>query len=119
MLVKPFVLTAIVALAITLEALATPPAIANDSAAELTTGGLVFTKNAVIVMRAEQLFISTTEIRVRYVFFNKTSKDISNTVAFPMPDITFDDSFESAIPTDDPENILGFSTTAAWSNRSQ
>jgi Domain of unknown function (DUF4424) len=111
--VKPIVLTAIVALAITVEALATPPAIANDSAAELTTGGLVFTKNAVIDMRAEQLFISTTEIHVRYVFFNKTYKDISNTVAFPMPDITFDVSFESAIPTDDPENILGFSTTAA------
>jgi Domain of unknown function (DUF4424) len=113
MLMKPIVSNAIVALAITAAALATQSAIANDSTAELTTGGLVFTKNAAIVMRAEQLFVSMTKIRVRYVFFNKSDKDVSNTVAFPMPDIKFDDSLDNiAIPTDDPQNILGFSTIA-------
>jgi hypothetical protein len=116
-LVKPIISKAIVAAAITTASLAIPPARANDSTAELTTGGLVFIRNAAIVMRAEELFISTTEIRVRYGFFNKSDKDITNTVAFPMPDITFDEPetpfISVAIPTDDPENILDFSTTAA------
>jgi uncharacterized protein YecT (DUF1311 family) len=97
---------------ITIAALTTLPAIANDSTAELATGGLVFTKNSSIVMRSQHLFISMNEIRVRYVFFNKSSKDITNIVAFPTPDITFDDSY-SAIPNDDPQNILGFTTIAA------
>ena len=88
------------------------PAIANDSSAELATGGLVFTKNPAIEMRAEELFICLTQIRVRYVFFNNSNKDISSTVAFPMPDITISDD-DIAIPTDDPQNIVGFSTVVA------
>jgi hypothetical protein len=88
-----------------------PPAMANDGAVELATGGLVFIKNPNVVMREEDLFISMTEVRVRYVFFNSSAKDITNTVAFPMPDITFDNqSSPIVIPTDDPQNILGFST---------
>jgi hypothetical protein len=90
------------------------PAIANDSSAELATGGLIFTKNPYVELRKEDLFISTREIRVRYVFFNKSERDITNTVAFPMPDIVSGDpSSNVVIPTDDPENFLGFSTVAA------
>ena len=88
------------------------PAIANNSSAELATGGLVFTKNPAIEMRAEELFISLTQIRGRYVFFNNSNKDISSIVAFPMPDITISDD-DIAIPTDDPQNIVGFSTVVA------
>jgi Domain of unknown function (DUF4424) len=73
-------LLAVVA-SIAIAALPIRPAISNDSTAELTTGGLVFTKNTAIVMREERLFISLSVIHVRYVFFN-------NTVAFPMPDIS-------------------------------
>ena len=36
---------------------------ANDSTAELATGGLIFVRNDDVEMRAEDLFISTTEIR--------------------------------------------------------
>jgi hypothetical protein len=86
---------------------------ANDSTAELATGGLVLTKDADIEMRSEDLYVSTSEIRVSYRFFNKAAQDKTVTVAFPMPDITIagpDDII--SVPTEDPQNILGFSTTA-------
>jgi hypothetical protein len=90
------------------------PVIANDSSAELATGGLVFTQNPAIEMRSEELFISLDQIKVRYVFFNNSNKDISSTVAFPMPDITISDPADDiAIPTDDPQNIVGFKTVVA------
>jgi len=84
---------------------------ANDTTAELATGGLVLTKTADIEMRSEDLFISTDEIRVTYVFYNKAAQDKTVTVAFPMPDITLsgpDDNI--SVPTENPENILDFST---------
>ena len=88
------------------------PCLANDSIAELATGGLVFTKSKDIEMRSEDLFISTKEIRVHYRFYNHSDHDVVVHVAFPMPDIVYDtDDFNVAIPTDDPQNILGFKTT--------
>lgn len=84
---------------------------ANDSTAELATGGLIFTRSPDIEMRSEDLFISMTEIRVQYRFFNHSSRDVITQVAFPMPDIPFGTGSDIAIPTNDPENILGFSTT--------
>jgi hypothetical protein len=86
---------------------------ANDSTAELATGGLVLTKDADIEMRSEDLYVSTSEIQVSYRFFNKAAQDKTVTVAFPMPDITIagpDDII--SVPTEDPQNILGFSTMA-------
>jgi hypothetical protein len=101
-----------VAAGITTTALTIGPAISNDSTAELTTGGLVFTTNKAIVMREERLFISLSVIHVRYVLFNKSDKDIRSTVAFPVPDIELDPPSNVAIPNDDSENILGFTTMA-------
>ena len=83
----------------------------NDSTAELAAGGLVLTKSPAIEMRSEDLFISAKQVRVRYRFANTSKADVTVTVAFPMPDITthgFDDTI--SIPTEDPVNILGFST---------
>ena len=55
-------------------ALATAPmAGANDSSAELSTGGLVLTKHPDIEMRSEDLFISAKQVRVRYRFANTSS----------------------------------------------
>src|SRR5271169_1098724 len=91
---------------------AVPTADANDSTAELAAGGLVMTKSPAIEMRSEDLFISEKAVRVRYRFANTSAKDVTVTVAFPMPDITtngFDDTL--SIPTKNPRNILGFSTT--------
>ncbi|QDP26339.1 DUF4424 family protein [Bradyrhizobium cosmicum] len=84
---------------------------ANDSTAELATGGLIFTRSPDIEMRSEDLFISMAEIRVQYRFFNHSSRDVVTQVAFPMPDISFGIDSNIAIPTNDPENILGFATT--------
>jgi hypothetical protein len=86
--------------------------LANDSSAELATGGLVFTKSADIEMVSEELFISMTEIRVKYRFFNHSGRDVVTQVAFPMPEIDYAaDDFNFVIPTEDPENILNFRTT--------
>jgi hypothetical protein len=91
---------------------ASGPVCANDSTAELASGGLVLMKNPSIAMRSERLEISAREIRVRYIFFNNSDRDIATTVAFPMPDIAIEGPDANiAIPTDNPENILNFSTT--------
>ena len=102
-----------VIIALMLAVLACAPARANDTSAALATGGLVFVHNPDVEMRAEDLFISAAEIRVRYRFFNNAPRDVTTLVAFPMPEIVIDNSDANlSIPTDDPENILGFSTLA-------
>lgn len=62
------------------------PAAANDSTAEHAAGGLVLTRSADIDMVSEDLFVSADEVRVRYVFRNRSASDIRTVVAFPMPD---------------------------------
>lgn len=62
------------------------PAAANDSTAEHAAGGLVLTRSADIDMVSEDLFVSAREVRVRYVFRNRSARDIRTVVAFPMPD---------------------------------
>jgi Domain of unknown function (DUF4424) len=91
-------------------------ALANDSTAELATGGLIFVQNDDVEMRAEDLFISAAEIRVRYRFFNHTAKDVTVLVAFPMPEIKIDGQDDNiAVPTEEPVNILDFHTRRAES----
>jgi hypothetical protein len=86
---------------------------ANDSTAELATGGLIFVQNDDVEMRAEDLYVSTAEIRVRYRFFNHSAKDVTVLVAFPMPEIKIDGQDDNiAIPTEEPVNILDFHTIA-------
>src|SRR4051794_24747375 len=93
-------------------AAATPFARANDSTAELATGGLVFVHNDNVEMRSEDLMISTKEIQVRYRFFNKSDKPVTVLVAFPMPEVTVDGPDDNiSLPTDDPVNLLAFATT--------
>jgi hypothetical protein len=62
------------------------PASANDSTAEHAAGGLVLTRTADIDMVSEDLFVSAGEIRVRYVFRNRSPREIRTLVAFPTPD---------------------------------
>ena len=69
--------------------IAAVPAHANDTSAALATGGLVFVRNPDVTMRSERLIISPAEVQVRYAFFNESVRDVTNLVAFPMPDITF------------------------------
>ncbi|WP_196257739.1 DUF4424 domain-containing protein [Pelagibacterium limicola] len=87
------------------------PVFANDSAAEVGAGGLVFVRNENIRMASEDLYLSMDEVRVVYRFENLTDEDQHVLVAFPMPDITGDFHSMVSYPTDDPENIFGFTTT--------
>lgn len=87
------------------------PAMANDSSAELTTGGLTLTRDADIEMRSEDLSISQTEIVVRYQFFNRATADRTITVAFPLPDIAWEGPDTNiSIPEPDAANFLDFHT---------
>jgi hypothetical protein len=87
------------------------PVSANDSTAELATGGLIFVQNPDVEMRSEDLYVSTTEIRVRYRFFNKSDRDITVPVAFPMPEIKIEHQDQNiSVPTENPENLLDFVT---------
>jgi ABC-type nitrate/sulfonate/bicarbonate transport system substrate-binding protein len=51
-------------LALAVTAALTSAAAANDSTAELTTGGLIFVPNPDVEMRSEDLFVSAREVRV-------------------------------------------------------
>ena len=62
-------------------------------------------------MLKEDLYVSPSEVRVRYEFRNDGDKDEPTLVAFPMPDITGSPDFMVAVPTEEPENIFGFETT--------
>jgi hypothetical protein len=66
---------------------AAPAAHANDTTAELATGGLIFVTNDDIEMRSENLYISAQQVRVAYDFFNKSAHDVTVLVAFPLPEI--------------------------------
>ena len=88
------------------------PALANDSSAELATGGLIFVHNDNVEMRSEDLSISAKQVDVRYRFFNKAASDVTVLVAFPMPEVRVagpDDLI--SLPTQDPVNLLAFITT--------
>ena len=100
------------AIALAVAMAAAVPALANDSSAELTTGGLVFVRNDNVEMQSEDLRISAKEIHVRYRFFNKSDKPVTVLVAFPMPEIKVDEQDQIiSVPTEDPVNFLAFTTT--------
>jgi len=66
---------------------------ANDSTAEVAAGGLVLTRTEAIDMLSEDLFVSATEVRVRYVFRNRTAQDVATVVAFPLPDRDYTEEY--------------------------
>src|SRR5215470_9413815 len=67
--------------------LASGAALANDSVAELGTGGIIVSHTDAVSMLSENLSISLEKVSVDYVFKNETDKDVDAVVAFPMPDI--------------------------------
>lgn len=89
-----------------------PLARANDTTAELATGGLIFVTNDDVEMRSEDLYISAEQVRVTYDFFNKSNKDVTVLVAFPLPEVRISEQDQNiAVPTQDPVNFVGFKTT--------
>jgi hypothetical protein len=84
------------------------PALANDSTAELGTGGIILGRTDAIQMQKEDLFISLDKVTVDYVFHNATDADVSTIVAFPMPEISGNPNEWPAVPNDPSDNFLGF-----------
>ncbi|MER8440337.1 DUF4424 domain-containing protein [Mesorhizobium sp. M1312] len=99
-----YVLTAALALSAT-------PVFANDSIAELGTGGLILSRSDAVAMESEDLYISPEKVTVDYVFRNNTDEDVDAIVAFPMPDIEGDPNEMPAIPDGQSDNFLGFEVT--------
>jgi hypothetical protein len=89
---------------------ATCAARANDSAAELSIGGLQFVRTNAIAMESEDLRISLDRVAVRYQFANTSGKPVTLTVAFPLPDIDLSDADNLALPSTDPVNFVDFET---------
>lgn len=86
-------------------------ALANDTMADLKTGGLTYVQTLDIEMVKEDLFISRDEVRVDYIFRNSTDKPVSGIVAFPMPDITGGMNANIAANDLQADNFLDFSVT--------
>ncbi|AYG58310.1 DUF4424 domain-containing protein [Rhizobium jaguaris] len=84
------------------------PALANDTMAELKTGGLAYVRTGDISMDDEKLFVSPTEVKVDYIFENTSDKDVESVVAFPMPDVQGDIDSMVAIADVDADNFLDF-----------
>lgn len=82
---------------------------ANDTAVELSIGGLRFGRSANVAMLAERLQVSVERVRVRYEFFNKGTAPVSLSVAFPLPDIDLSTGENIAIPMD-AANFVDFET---------
>jgi hypothetical protein len=94
------------------------PALANDTSAELSTGGLIFVRNDDVEMPSEDLAISAREVSVRYRFLNRSDKDVTVLVAFPMPDIQVvgpDDI--TSVPTDDMRRVVARRSAARLMSR--
>jgi Domain of unknown function (DUF4424) len=85
-------------------------AFANDSAAELSVGGLQFTRSTSVSMTSEELSISLQQIRVKYQFINTSSAPVTLTIAFPLPDVDLSEGENTAFPFNDPLNFVGFET---------
>jgi len=85
-------------------------AIANDSAAELSVGGLQFTRSPNVEMTREDLKLSLDRVSVRYEFMNTSSTPVTLTVAFPLPDIDLAEGESIALPSSDPLNFVNFET---------
>lgn len=89
-------------------ALSVAPAWANDTTAELATGGLIYTRSDQVAMESEDLYISPSEVRVRYQFRNRSEEDVRSIVAFPMPTVKADPYTITSVPETASDNFLGF-----------
>lgn len=87
---------------------------ANDSIATIGAGGLVLANSPDIVMEKEELFLSTENVKVDYLFRNASATDRTHIVAFPVPLIEPGLYVERDMPIADREsdNFLNFTVTA-------
>jgi hypothetical protein len=96
---------------LTLAALA-GPALGADPNGALTNSALALSKNAAIEVKSEKLYISDKAVRVTYSFVNTSTRDVTMTVAFPIPDVTADGPEDGPnIPDPNSPNFLDFHIT--------
>ncbi|UFS67169.1 DUF4424 domain-containing protein [Paracoccus denitrificans] len=88
------------------------PAHANDSTATLGAGGLELTVSADITMEKEELYLSSKDIRVNYLFRNTSKEDIRTRVAFPMPEVSFGPIDNIVLPQPEKDNFVDFTVKA-------
>ncbi len=65
--------------------LAAQTSMANDSIASIKLGGFELSPAAWGTMDSEDLYISETQVRVRYQFTNTASRDENLLISFPLP----------------------------------
>lgn len=65
-------------------------AYANDSAVEVSAGGLKLRKEHNVLMEKERLFIAKDLVRVEYEFRNTSAIPVVSEVAFPLPAIQYE-----------------------------
>jgi hypothetical protein len=93
--------------------------LANDSEAEIALGGLKFKASDTVSLDREDLFISMNEVRVDYVFTNHGTADVETLVAFPLPDMVFNQdsprgAFDYASSLDFKTVVDGKPVTYTW-----
>ncbi|MEP1092125.1 MAG: DUF4424 family protein [Rhizobiaceae bacterium] len=87
-------------------------ALANDSSERLAVGGLILSHSDVITMRSEELYVAMDQVKIRYVFYNRSQDDVSTLVAFPLPDVPASSDYGGVfVPFEESEaDFVGFST---------
>jgi hypothetical protein len=77
---------------------------ANDSLMSVTSSGLEYEKSNQISMESEDLYISLSKIKVKYLFKNHTKTAVKAVMAFPFPrlDLSPGANYEVNICADDP-----------------
>jgi len=85
-------------------------AIANDSAAKISAGGIVLEKTDSVRMKSEDLYVSKDLVKVRYVYENITDEMQNLTVAFPLPKIAANDVYETYPEHFDKTKFIDFTT---------
>jgi hypothetical protein len=89
------------------------PALANDSTAALSAGGLNLVRNEEVDLLSEDLRVAQDGIRVTYHFKNHTDAPVTYIVAFPLPAIDASTPEEANFVLPDPasDNFVAFAVT--------
>ncbi|WP_165821549.1 DUF4424 family protein [Falsiruegeria mediterranea] len=99
--------------AATLSMVVPMPLYANDSMAVMEAGGLRLVRDAPVEILTEQLYISTTEIRVDYQFRAADNLGTTTLVAFPLPE--YDLAWHSySVLGEDSDTVQSRSNFRVW-----
>ena len=87
---------------------------ANDSTAELGAGGLQLVYSDAIQLVSEDLYVSVSQVRVKYRFRNVSDAAVTTLVAFPLPPIDAINPDDEMVVLPDPgsANFVDFTVTA-------